>query len=194
MKNIIFDYIQKEMDALGSLDYSMIDKIYASIMNAYRTGGRIYLIGNGGSAANAAHWVNDIKKNTSNINNGFDVTSLCDNVSLLTAFANDVAYADVFLEQLKGSLRKKDVLIALSVSGSSSNIVRAMQYAREIEAKTISIVADYNGILEAYSDVVLKIYTKSYGIAEDIQQSINHILVQKIKEEFNTNLGEELIG
>ncbi len=194
MKNIIFDYIQKEMDALGSLDYSMIDKIYASIMNAYRTGGRIYLIGNGGSAANAAHWVNDIKKNTSNINNGFDVTSLSDNVSLLTAFANDVAYADVFLEQLKGSLRKKDVLIALSVSGSSSNIVRAMQYAREIEAKTISIVADYNGILEAYSDVVLKIYTKSYGIAEDIQQSINHILVQKIKEEFNTNLGEELIG
>lgn len=188
MEHIIFEYIQEEIDALRSLDYDKIDAIYVSIMTAYQTGGRVYLIGNGGSSANAAHWVNDLKKNIENISNGFDVTCLTDNVPLLTAYANDVAYEDVFLEQVKGCLREKDVLIALSVSGSSPNLVRVMQYAGEVKCKTISIIAGYNGILEEISDIVLEIKTKSYGIAEDVQQSINHILVQKLKKEFKKGM------
>lgn len=193
MEHIILEYIQEEINALKNLDYDKIDEIYTCIMTAYKAGGRIYLVGNGGSSANAAHWVNDLKKNIENINNGFDVTCLTDNVPLLTAYANDVAYEDIFLEQVKGCLREQDVIIALSVSGSSDNLARVIRYAKQVKCKTISIIADYNGTLADNSDIVLIIKTKNYGIAEDIQQSINHIFVQKLKKEFNSDVREEKI-
>lgn len=191
MKHIISEYIQEEINALKDLNQDRINEIYNCIIAAYEAGGRVYLVGNGGSSANASHWVNDLKKNMENINNGFDVTCLTDNVPLLTAYANDAAYEDVFLEQVKGCLREKDVIIALSVSGSSPNLVRVIRYARQVKCKTISIIADYNGTLAENSDIVLVIKTKNYGIAEDIQQSINHILVQKLKKEFDSDVREE---
>lgn len=183
MKYIIAEYIKEEVNALQNLDYDKVDAILESIMSAYRTGGQVYLMGNGGSSANASHWVNDLKKNLGNINNGFDVICLTDNVPLFTAYSNDVAYEDSFLEQIKGRIRKVDVVIALSVSGNSPNLVRAFQYAKEMNCRTISIIADYNGALMKLSDIVLVIGTKNYGIAEDIQQTIDHILVQAIKEQ-----------
>lgn len=191
MEHIMSEYIQEEIHALKDLDYDRINEVYTCITTAYKSGGRVYLVGNGGSSANASHWVNDLKKNIKGVNNGFDVICLTDNVPLLTAYANDVAYEEVFLQQVKGCLRNKDVMIALSVSGSSPNLVRVIRYARQMNCKTISIIADYNGILAQDSDVVLVIKTKSYGIAEDIQQCINHILVQKLKKEFNSEAGEE---
>ncbi len=182
MKYIIAEYIKEEVNALQNLDCDKVDAILESIASAYRTGGRVYLMGNGGSSANASHWVNDLKKNLRNINNGFDVVCLTDNVPLFTAYSNDVAYEDSFLEQIKGRIRQEDVVIALSVSGNSPNLVRAFQYAKEVNCRTISIIADYNGALMKLSDIVLVIGTKNYGIAEDIQQAIDHILVQAIKE------------
>lgn len=181
MGYVITKYIEEEINILENLDQDKINEIYIAIMSACQVGGRVYLMGNGGSSANASHWVNDIKKNIKNTNNGFDVICLTDNVPLLTAYANDVAYEDIFLEQIKDCIREEDVVIALSVSGNSPNLVRAIKYAKEMNSQTISIIADYNGRLSEYSDIVLSIKTKNYGIAEDIQQTINHILVQKIK-------------
>ena len=183
MKYIIEEYIKEEINALQNLDYDKVNEILESIASAYRVGGRVYLMGNGGSSANASHWVNDLRKNIRNIDNGFDVVCLTDNVPLFTAYSNDVAYKDSFLEQIKGRIRQEDVVIALSVSGNSPNLVRAFQYAREMNCRTISIVGDYNGGLIKLSDIVLVIRTKNYGIAEDIQQTIDHILVQAIKEQ-----------
>lgn len=183
MGYMIRKYLEEEINILENLDQDKINEVYAAIMSAYQAGGRIYLMGNGGSSANAAHWVNDIKKNIKNINNGFDVICLTDNVPLFTAYANDVSYEDIFLEQIKDRIREEDVVIALSVSGNSPNLVRAVKYAKEANSQTVSIIADYNGRLLEYSDIVLVIETKNYGIAEDIQQTINHILVQKIKEQ-----------
>lgn len=181
MENIAKKYIEEEIKALRKLEKNKIDEIFESIINVYHDGGRIYLLGNGGSAANASHWVNDMKKNMKNIDNGFDVISLTDNVSLLTAYANDVSYENIFLNQIKGVISEKDMLVILSVSGNSSNLVSAVKYARERNCRTISIVGDYNGEVIEYTDTVLIIDTKSYGIAEDIQQTINHILVQKLE-------------
>lgn len=185
------DYIKEEMNALENLDNEKINEVFTSIMSAYETGGRVFLMGNGGSAANASHWVNDIKKNMKNVNNGFEIICLTDNIPIFTAYANDIAYEDVFLEQIKGRIRVGDILIALSVSGSSKNLVHAFQYAKKVDCKTISIIGDYGGILENYSDIAIVIQSKKYGIAEDIQQTINHILVEKIKEQYRVSEREE---
>lgn len=184
MGNIAKKYIEEEIKVLRKLDNTKIDVISESIINVYHDGGRVYLLGNGGSAANASHWVNDMKKNMKNIDNGFDVINLTDNVSLLTAYANDISYENIFLEQIKGVISEKDMLVILSVSGNSSNLVSAVKYARERNCRIISIVGDYNGKVIEYTDIALIIDTKSYGIAEDIQQTINHILIQKLE---NTN-------
>lgn len=183
MENIITEYVREEICALQNLDFDKVNEILKSIVSAYQNGGRVFLMGNGGSSANASHWVNDMRKNIRNINNGFDVICLTDNVPLFTAYSNDSAYEDSFLEQIKGRIRQEDVVIALSVSGNSPNLVRAFQYAKEMKCRTISIIADYNGGLMKLSDVALVIGTKNYGIAEDIQQTINHILVEVMKKQ-----------
>lgn len=180
--NYILEYVCEEIEVLKSLEYIKIDEIGTKILDAHQTGGRVYIIGNGGSSANASHWVNDLKKSLKKVNNGFDVISLTDNVPLLTAYANDVAYEDIFLEQIKDMIRPSDLLLALSVSGSSSNLVNAFRYAKGEGACTISIVGDYNGKILEYSDINMVLATKNYGIAEDIQQSIVHILVERIKK------------
>lgn len=181
MKDIVSEYIREEIEVLDSLDQEKILEIYSCIERAYKNGGRVYLLGNGGSSANTSHWVSDLKKNIQNTDNGFDIISLTDNVPLLTAYANDVAYAKVFLEQIVYRIREVDVMIALSVSGSSMNLVEAFRYANQKKCKTISIIANYEGKLAQYSDITLTLDTKSYGIAEDVQQTINHILVQLCK-------------
>lgn len=191
MEYIITEYVKEEIYALQKLDLDKVDEILKNIVSAYQTGGRVYLMGNGGSSANASHWVNDFKKNMKNIDNGFDVVCLTDNVPLFTAYANDAAYEDSFLEQIRGRIRKEDIVIALSVSGNSPNLVRAFQYAKEKHCRTISIVADCNGGLLELSDIALVIETKNYGIAEDIQQTINHILVQILKEQAVMKTREE---
>ena len=183
MENIITEYVREEICALQNLDFDKVNEILKSIVSAYQNGGRVYLMGNGGSSANASHWVNDMRKNIRNINNGFDVICLTDNVPLFTPYSNDSAYEDSFLEQIKGRVRQEDVVIALSVSGNSPNLVRAFQYAKEMKCRTISIIADYNGGLMKLSDVALVIGTKNYGIAEDVQQTINHILVETMKKQ-----------
>lgn len=182
MEAIISEYVEEETKILQSLDIELMNRLYESIIKAYQNGGRIYMIGNGGSSANASHWVNDIKKGLHNTNNGFDVICLTDNIPLMTAYANDVSYEDVFYEQIKGQIREEDIIIALSVSGNSRNLVKAYQYAKEVNCTTIAIVADYNGALERYADLLFILKTKNYGIAEDVQQTINHILVQKLKK------------
>ena len=178
MQEIVSEYIREEIEMLKNLDKKKILEIYFCIERAYKNGGRVYLLGNGGSCANASHWVNDLKKNIQNTSNGFDIISLTDNVPLLTAYANDVAYTNAFLEQIINRIREVDVMIALSVSGSSENLVEAFRYGHQNKCQTISIIANYEGKLKQYSDITLTLKTKNYGIAEDAQQTINHILVQ----------------
>lgn len=181
MNKIISEYIKQEIEVLESFEQHKVEEIYHCIKTVYNNGGRVYLIGNGGSSANASHWVKDLKKNIKNTDNGFDIISLTDNVPLLTAYANDVEYSKIFLQQIANRIREIDVIIALSVSGSSSNLVKAFQYANEKKFHTISVIADYDGELKEYSDIALVLNTQNYGIAEDIQQTINHILVQLLQ-------------
>ena len=111
--------------------------------------------------------------------------SLSDNIPLLTAYANDVSYDDIYLFQLEKIMQKRDLIIILSVSGNSSNLVKAVKYAKENNTTVISIVGDYKGKVLDYSDMSLIVNSKNYGIVEDIQLSLGHMISQNIK---NSNI------
>ncbi len=167
------------VDTLNALDTDIIEKIYMAIEKARTDGKQVFVLGNGGSAAAASHWVCDFGKG---INRGdskrLKIFSPGDSLSLLTALGNDVSYDEVYREQLKNYLNPGDLVISLSVSGNSPNLVKAHQYANEVGAQTIAVIGDYNGALGDCSTVVLTIPSKNYGVVEDIHMCIDHAISQ----------------
>ena len=138
------DYSTNYLDRLGNLlkqiDFGMLEKIAGEIVRAYQEDRTVYVAGNGGSASTATHMSCDLSKGTvSPIHRRLRVTSLNDNMAWFSAIANDFAYEDVFVEQLRTILRKGDVLIAISASGNSPNVVKATEFALSLQARTIEI-------------------------------------------------------
>src|SRR6185436_1310117 len=147
----IADFLDETIRLLGRLDHSAIDSAKNILMDCYRRKGRVYSIGNGGSASTAQHFACDLAKYV--IPNGarpFDTRCLTDNVSLYTAWANDADRDDVFVNQVRGVLMKDDVVIAVSVHGGkgfSADLVRAVRYANEVGARSIGLVGFDGGML-----------------------------------------------
>ncbi|MBK9295145.1 MAG: SIS domain-containing protein [Oligoflexia bacterium] len=153
---------------------------------AYNDNKQVFIFGNGGSAGTAQHMVNDLSKGTSvEGKKRLRVIGLADNMSLLTAYANDCGYEVVFEEQLKNLLNPGDICIAISASGNSPNVVKAVEYARKNSAKVIGLVGFSGGKLKPLSDVAIYFETYNYGICEDAQLMFSHLssqfLHQRIK-------------
>ncbi len=188
MKGYIVDYIYNVKKLLDNLDTGIIEKVTRFIESAYNTGNYIYIIGNGGSASTASHMANDFLKNIcTNSEGGFKVLSLTDNNSIITAISNDEGYENLFINQLKVFLKKDDVLIAISASGNSANILNAIEYAKNRGAKTIGFVGFDGGKLRDMVDVCVHIKTSKgvYGPVEDIHLILNHIISGYLKDKFN---------
>ena len=146
------------------------------------SGGKIFVLGNGGSAAAASHWICDFSKGiNTDSSRRLKIYSLADNLSVATALGNDFSYDEIFSEQLKNVLTKEDLVISLSVSGSSSNLVNAHLYAKEKGAFTAAIIGDYHGKLEQVSDLVITVPSRNYGIVEDIHMTIDHVVSQYMR-------------
>ena len=142
----------------------------------------IFSCGNGGSSAISDHFVCDFLKGASTDSAIQPIIhSFTSNTPTLTAVANDISYEDVFSFQLEKYAKKKDILICISSSGNSPNIVKAIKSAKKIGIKTISFVGFDGGEAKRISDFCIHIKTKNYGIAEDIHQSLMHILAQYIR-------------
>lgn len=155
---------------------------------AYKENRQIFIFGNGGSAGTSSHMVNDLSKGTAvNGKKRLRVIGLSDNISLMTAYANDCGYETIFEEQLKNLLNPNDVCIAISASGNSPNVIKAVEYAKQSNAKTIGLVGFTGGKLKKLSDVSLYFETHNYGICEDAQLMFSHLssqyLYQRIKED-----------
>jgi D-sedoheptulose 7-phosphate isomerase len=153
----------------------------------YQEGRQIFIFGNGGSAGTSSHMVNDLSKGTAvEGKKRLRVIGLADNMSLLTAYANDCGYETVFEEQLKNLMNTGDVCIAISASGNSPNVVKAVEYAKNNHAHVISLVGFTGGKLMPLSDVSIYFKTHNYGVCEDAQLMFSHLssqfLCQKIKE------------
>jgi phosphoheptose isomerase len=179
-----FDAYAEEMArAAKSIDPAMLERAAATLVEAYQRGARIFSCGNGGSASIANHMQCDHVKG---IRTATDlsphVLSLSANVELLTAIANDTGYENVFVYQLQSQSEPGDVLLAVSSSGRSPNIVRALTWARDHGLQTIAITGFEGGAARTTAEVSVHVDCANYGIVEDLHQTIMHALAQYIRQ------------
>jgi len=177
------DYAAHLKTALEAVDPVQLDRARALIEGAASDGRRLFAIGNGGSAAIADHLSCDLMKGTAAAGHAvIDTTSLAANMPLYSAIANDFGFETVFAHQLRLIGRRGDVLIAVSSSGNSGNIVAALDAAREIGITTIGLTGFAGGVLRDRADVSLHAPANNYGIVEDAHQALMHILAQFIAQ------------
>ena len=189
MNNWINEYVNAQKLALESIPAATVEKVIDQLRDALRHDRQIFVFGNGGSASNASHFATDLGKGSSDkIGRRFRVLSLNDNVSWMTALGNDYSYEDVYVRQLMNYARPGDLALAMSVSGSSPNIVRAMEWAKGNGLQTIALVGGKLGKLASIADTVIAIDSTHYGRVEDVQMGVCHMLCYAFME--NPSLGE----
>lgn len=179
-------YFEELARAAGSIDSAQVERAAAVLSEAYSAGARVLSCGNGGSASIANHFQCDHLR----VGTGTDlapdlspkVMSLSANVELLTAIANDIGYEDVFRYQLEAQSKPGDVLMAISSSGRSPNIVRAVSWARENGRRTIALTGFDGGGAKASAEVAIHVDCRNYGIIEDIHQGVMHALAQYVRQ------------
>ena len=176
-------YTQELHAILDRLDYQAIARIVDRLVRAHQLGRRVYTIGNGGSAATAAHLVCDLGKNTGGPTwPGLRVTCLTDNVPTATALSNDHGFDTVFVRQLATLLDPDDLVIAISASGKSPNIVEAIRAARERGAAVIGLLGFDGGPARALCDDAIVVESFNYGQVEDTHLVIGHIVSQYLRQ------------
>jgi D-sedoheptulose 7-phosphate isomerase len=181
------DYFRKFTELLRQVDLNAIERIVVRLRAAREKGATIYLAGNGGSAACASHWVNDLGKATKRSGRRpMRVMSLSDNVSWLTALANDEGYDRVFSGQLDNFAKPGDVLIVISASGNSPNLIEAVELARSREVGTIGLLGFDGGALKNKVDECLWLPTEkgAYGLVESAQALLCHVLTDCLAKDF----------
>jgi D-sedoheptulose 7-phosphate isomerase len=159
--NLIQDYLNSQIKAITDLKEKMniIEKILDIILEARNNEKQIYVLGNGGSASTSTHFVSDLLKTSiTEDEKRFKAMSLSDNIPVILAWSNDMSYDAIFVEQLKNFLQEEDVVIAISGSGNSQNVVNAVNYANKINAKTISLIGKDGGKLSEISKTNLTIH------------------------------------
>jgi len=163
---------------LGRLDYNEIGKMIEAILDARQRGSQIFFIGNGGSAATASHFANDISIGTRVTDKPFKAMSLTDNVAIMTAVGNDDGYEYIFTKQLQNFANDGDILVAISASGNSPNIIHTIQYAKQKGLKIIGLSGFDGGKLRELSDIKIHVQTAKgeYGPVEDVHMFIDHLI------------------
>ncbi len=164
------------------LPFETIDHITGVLLRAYDRGHTIYLFGNGGSAALASHFACDLGKGTANgSGKRFRVLALTDNVPLMTAWANDCAYEDIFAEQLANFIQPDDVAFAISGSGNSPNVLRALGVAKEAGGITVGLTGYQGGRMKDLCDFCMIVPSDNMQIIEDLHLCVSHALFSSIR-------------
>jgi len=178
-RTIVERYVADLVRAIENIDYNAIEEVIATLDRARKRRARIFVVGNGGSAATASHLCTDMGIGLRRRGHpGFDLQCRSDNAAITTAVANDIAYEDVFSAQLDGVITRNDVLIAISASGNSPNILRAIEVAKRVRAQVVGVSGFDGGALLRAADVALHVATPAgaYGLVEDVHLVFNHII------------------
>jgi len=187
MKNSeLNNYFIRLSDTLNRLDTEAIEKLAGLLLRARENENTIFIFGNGGSGATASHVTGDFLKGISyQMDKRFRVQCLNDNVSGMMAISNDLTYQDIFVEQLKAFVRKNDIVIGISGSGNSLNVVKAMEYAREMNAVTVAFCGFKGGRIRDIADLAIHVPIHDMEITEDIHIIVFHalkqLLIRKLK-------------
>ncbi len=179
-------YIQELKAVLDSFPHEQFEKIHSAMMKAYQEKKNIFVMGNGGSASTASHWVCDVNKGCSYEEiNKFKMMCLNDSIPTILAYANDVSYDDIFVEQLKNYFDPGDVVIGISGSGNSENVLRAIDYANDNNGITIGLCGFSGGKLYRMVKIPMLAQINDIQKVEDVHLMIVHMTLQRIRQELD---------
>ncbi len=181
MVEFIKNYFEEIKNLLDKVSAEDTKKVTELIYNAYHDNKQIFIIGNGGSAATASHFACDLNKGTlsrvyDDDEKRFRVISMADNVAILTAYANDLSYDDIFSQQLRNLVNKGDLVIAITGSGNSKNIIKGVETAKKSGATTIGFLGFQGGKLKNMVDHHILVPTEHYGRIEDVHAILAHLI------------------
>jgi D-sedoheptulose 7-phosphate isomerase len=172
--------------AIGKLPYETINQLAVALVKAYKNDRGIYIFGNGGSAALASHMTCDLGKGTINgRQKRFRVMSLTSNIPLMTAWANDSSYADIFSEQLSNFVGPGDIAFAISGSGSSLNVLNGLRVARQSGAVTLGLTGFQGGKMKDLCDICVVVPSDNMQIIEDLHLCVSHAIFTCIREKLS---------
>ena len=178
-KKFIRGYLDRLKVLLGKSSLEQIVEVTGKILDVYKRDRSIFVMGNGGSGATASHFACDLNKGVSfGLKKRFRVICLNDNLPIMLAYANDLSYPDIFVEQLKNFLKAGDVVIGISGSGNSDNILRAFEYANSKKTVTIGISGFDGGRLALLSKISLVVKSNDMQQIEDVHLAVTHIIMQ----------------
>lgn len=186
MKEQIKNYFSLLAETINALDIDEIDVAVKAIKDAYEREATIYTMGNGGSSATASHFVCDFNKGIcEKLDKKFNLICLSDNTPIITAIANDISYDDIFYFQLKNKLKKDDLIIAISGSGNSKNVIKAVEYAKEVGTKVVGVTGYSGGKLKELADYHMHVNIDDMQITEDIHMSFDHMMYRVLTDELS---------
>jgi D-sedoheptulose 7-phosphate isomerase len=189
MQKWISGYVAAQKAALDTIPAGAIADMIEVLRQALIEDRQIFVIGNGGSASNSSHFATDLGKGSSDaLGRRFRVLSLTDNAAWITALGNDYSFEDIFVRQLQNYGRSGDVLLGISVSGSSPNVVKAMRWAKDNGLRTLALVGAKRGGMADIAEQVIVVGDTHYGRVEDVQMNICHMFCYAFME--NRELGE----
>lgn len=171
-------YLDYLSGVLKEIDTPSVGRFIQTLLDARERGATIYFIGNGGSAATASHFANDLAVGTNSYEKPFRALSLTDNQAIITAVGNDFGYEEVFVRQLRILGRPGDVVVGISASGNSPNLIRAFEYAKSSGIMTVAITAFNGGKMMLMADDGIHVPTgpQEYGPAEDAHMILDHLI------------------
>lgn len=171
-------YLAYVQTVLQRIDTAEVGRFIATLLAARERGSTVFFVGNGGSAATASHFANDLAIGNNDYQKPFRAISLTDNMPIITAIGNDVGYEEIFVRQLRALGKKGDVLVGISASGNSPNLLRAFEYALSAGIKTVAITAFDGGKLKSMAEEGIHVPTepKEYGPAEDAHMVLDHLV------------------
>ncbi|MEW5734307.1 MAG: SIS domain-containing protein [Thermodesulfobacteriota bacterium] len=179
-------YLESLKKVLDGFDHAAFEKMIAAMLAAYEKGGRIFVMGNGGSASTASHWVCDMNKGAClALEKRIRMICLNDSISTMMAYANDLSYADVFVEQLKNFFEPGDVVIGISGSGNSENVLRAIQYANDRGGVTVGLCGFSGGKLGKMAQIPVLAAVADMQKVEDVHMIVAHMAMQRVGQAIN---------
>jgi len=171
-------YLDYLREVLLRLDVAAIARFIDTLLAARERGARIFFLGNGGSAATASHFANDLAIGCRSGAKPFRALSLTDNLSMVTAIGNDCGYDEIFIQQLQAQVVPGDVVVAISASGNSANVIKAVEYAKGVPAVTVALTGFDGGRLKQVASLVVHVPTDKgeYGPVEDVHLILDHLV------------------
>ncbi|RJR17849.1 MAG: SIS domain-containing protein [Nitrospiraceae bacterium] len=182
-ENFSINYLDQLKSLLDSFPHGRFTEIREAMLSAYHSEKQVFIMGNGGSGSTASHFACDINKGSCfNLDKKFKVICLNDNIPTMLAYANDLSYSKVFVEQLRNFLQPGDVVIGISGSGNSDNVLQAISFARKMKAKTIGLSGFNGGKLSQAVDIPFIVAINDMQKVEDVHMIVVHMLMQCLCE------------